>query len=72
MVVITKQNVSKIRHEYRIASPATNRDMSELMLTIQSDMEAAGRDPRFDNAFHIESWDDQLLAYWDEDKVVSE
>lgn len=71
MVEITRRTVSKIRHEYYIPSPATNRDMTELTLTIRSDMEAAGRDVTFDNAFHVQSWDDQLLSYWDEDKVVS-
>lgn len=70
MVDITKRTVSKLRHEYYIPSPATNRDMAELTLVIQSDMEAAGKDTNFDNAHHVQSWDDQMMAYWDEDKVI--
>ena len=69
MVDVTKRTVTKKRHEYRIASPATVRDMRDLMHVVMQDMTAAGRDVSFDDAFHIESWDDELLAYWDEDSA---
>ena len=32
-------------------------------------MENAGRDINFDDAFHVEPHDEQILAYWDEDEV---
>lgn len=70
MVEITKRKVSKIRHEYRISSPATSRDMYELMAMVDLDMKAAGRDTSYDDAFHVQARDDEILAYWDEDQVV--
>ena len=71
MVEIQRTLVTKKRHTYRISSPATARDIYELMLVIRQDIKAAGRDDAYDDAFHIESWDDELRAYWDEDEATS-
>lgn len=72
MVTITRRTVTKHRHEYLIDAPATCRDMDELMLVVRQDMKTAGRDIRFDDAFHVEPHEEQILAYWDEDEEVSE
>lgn len=70
MVEITRRTVTKHRHEYLIDSPATSRDMDELMFVVRKDMENAGRDISYDDAFHVGSHDEQILAYWDEDELI--
>lgn len=67
MITPRKRTVTVIRHEYLIDSPATQRDLSDTIVQAAQNMEAAGRDPSYDDAITVEAHDDELCVCWVEE-----
>jgi hypothetical protein len=65
---ITQSEVTIVRHEYRMQSPATQKDIGLSMHWATQAMEKAGLNADYDNAVMVEARDDQVIVYWIEEK----
>lgn len=59
-----KRTVTSTRHEYVLKSPAPWGEIGKAIAAAQQDMKAAGKDPSYDDAAHIEARDNELVIYW--------
>lgn len=67
MITPRKRTVTVIRHEYLIPSPATQRDVYDTIAQAAHGMEAAGKDPSYDDVIKVQAYDDELCIYWVEE-----
>lgn len=59
----TKRVVHSTRHEWRIDSPATRRQVEDALLCAKRDMEGLGIDLHWDDAFHVAAEDEEIVIY---------
>lgn len=62
-----RQTRTKTRHEYVLDSPATGKDIQQVIHHALNDMPADRRS--FDDAYHVESHDEEIIVWWSEEKT---
>jgi hypothetical protein len=68
MALYAYQKVTHVRHEYILPSPVAMGEMSKAVAAASADYAAVkGAPPASDDALHIESDDESLTIYFDED-----
>lgn len=67
MAAFTERTINITRHEYVLKSPAPWGEINKAMAVAAQHMEAAGKDPSYDNAAHIEAHDEEVVLYWIEE-----
>lgn len=68
MITPRSRTVTVIRHELRIDSPATQKDVYDTILQASQHMKAEGRDATYDDAIMVEARDDEIVVHWTEEK----
>lgn len=66
MAVFSERTVTVTRHEYVLKSPAPWGEVLKAYAVAEQAMRAAGKDPSYDDAAHIEARDDEVVIYWTE------
>lgn len=68
MPAFTERTINVTRHEYVLRSPAPWGEVGKAQAAASQDMKAAGKDPSYDDAAHIEARDDEVIVFWIEEK----
>lgn len=68
MISPDARTVTITRHEFRIPSPATQRDVADTLTQARDHMANSGADATFDDSVLVEAQDDELVFYWTEEK----
>lgn len=70
MPAFNERTVTVTRHEYVLKSPAPWGEVGKAIASANQAMEAAGKDPSYDDAAFIEARDDEVVLFWTEEKRV--
>lgn len=66
MPAFNERTVTVTRHEYVLKSPAPWGEVIKAYAVAEQHMLAAGKDPSYDDAAHIEARDDEVVVFWTE------
>lgn len=66
MSAVEKRTTTTIRHEYIVPKPANWAEMGKAAAMAKRDMQAAGKDPQYDDAAWFDADDEHVILYWDE------
>jgi hypothetical protein len=70
MAAFNERTVQITRHEYVLKSPAPWGEVGKAQAAASQAMKAAGKDPSYDDAAHIEARDDEVVIFWIEEKTL--
>lgn len=68
MPAFNERTVTVTRHEYVLKSPAPWGEVGKAITAATQAIKAAGKDPSYDDAAHIEARDDEVVIVWTEEK----
>ncbi|MCU6480515.1 hypothetical protein [Arthrobacter sp. A2-55] len=66
MSSVNERTVTTVRHEYVVRRPATQKDVRDALHFAARDKAAAGFQVSYDDAIMVDTDDNSIIVYWEE------